>query len=235
MIVKPTDLSSVEGYGIFPALTGEIDGVDVYLHRLEAESGFEREKSEDFYSVFFVISGKAVCDGISLRERDTFLPDYCKTASFFAVTELSLLEIRVRATKEELSGFKKLPILLDYESLPKYTEDCKSEKTISRMIFNDGDIPRLTLGSVEVEGPDAVGAHLHPEVDQFFFSLPENRVYLNIDKDKNEFLGTSIVHIPLGSTHGVEVMEGEKLHYLWCDLLIDEKSSEYIRNAHKFI
>ena len=236
MIVKINNLQSHERYGSFPALINEFKDVNVFLHRIKANNRLEFDSKTDIYSIFFVISGNGDCMGLSLKERDTLVPKIYEKIYFKGFCDLCLLEIRVTASKAEISNLNnKLPIHLEYDKLPKYTEDCKSEKTVSRMIFNDGDIPRLTLGSVEVEGPDSVLAHCHPEVDQFFFSLPENNVYINIDGDDNEFSGVSIVHIPLGSTHSVRVCDGSKLHYLWCDYLIDEKSSEYVRSAHKML
>ena len=236
MIVKINNLQSLENYGSFPALTDEIKDVNVFFHRIKTDNLLELDCKSESYSIFFVISGNGDSMGISIKEKDTIVPRLSDNVYFKAFCDLCLLEIRVNASKVEMSRLNnKLPILLEYDNLHKYTEDCKSEKTISRMIFNDGDIPRLTLGSVEVEGPDSVLAHCHPEVDQFFFSLPENNAFINVDGDDNKFSGCSIVHIPLGSTHSVRVCNGSKLHYLWCDYLIDEKSSEYIRSAHKML
>ncbi len=216
-------------------MSEEISGVRVYFHKPENRKTIEVRSQDDSYSIYFIVFGELEYSGKTLSTLTTIIPenDSCLKA---AKDNAGVLEIKIFAEKKEISELnKRLPIILKYDLLPKYTEDCKSEKTVSRMIFNDGDIPGFTMGSVEVCGPDAVSEHSHPEVDQFFFSLPENLAELKVDGSISAFGGCSIVHIPLGSAHSLSVREGAKLHYLWCDRLIDEKSSDYIRTAHKML
>jgi mannose-6-phosphate isomerase-like protein (cupin superfamily) len=56
-------------------------------------------------------------------------------------------------------------------------------------------------------------------LDQFFFSFPENDMEVIIDDEKINMKGNVIMHIPLGSNHGVEVTGDRHMHYMWIDFM----------------
>ena len=85
-------------------------------------------------------------------------------------------------------------------------------------------IPRFAIGSVENYGPDIVRPHAHPMLDQFFFSFPENDMDVIIDDEKYNMKGNVIMHIPLGSNHGVEVTGDRHMHYMWVDFMPDKEA-----------
>ena len=87
------------------------------------------------------------------------------------------------------------------------------------------NVPRFAMGSVESYGPDAVQPHAHPLLDQFFFSFPENHMTVLIDEERICLPGNTMLYIPLGSNHGVDVKDGEVMHYTWIDVMVDRKES----------
>ena len=46
------------------------------------------------------------------------------------------------------------------------------------------------------------------------------------------FFERQLLHIPLGSNHGVEVHEGKTLRYIWIDLFKHQKGMEWIAQEH---
>jgi hypothetical protein len=94
------------------------------------------------------------------------------------------------------------------------------------MMIEHGLIPRFAMGSVESRGFDRVEPHSHPMLDQFFVSFKENDSVLLIDGARIPFGGETAYHIPLGSSHGVEVIEGKRLHYLWLDFMTDREAGK---------
>lgn len=113
-----------------------------------------------------------------------------------------------------------------------YTEKIKSPKTVSRTVLPQDIIPRVALGTVETTGPDEVGAHKHPMLDQLFLGLTDNNVVVHAD-DKSVKLGAySLLHIPIGSSHWVTVEEGNKMYYMWMDFFIDREGQEWLK-THK--
>ena len=125
------------------------------------------------------------------------------------------------------------PYCVLYSQCEPYAEAIKSPKTVSRTIVPAGMIPRFCMGSVETEGPDTVGAHSHPMLEQLFFGLPGNACVVTADQAEAALEDRALLHIPSGSWHGTRVEEGRKLHYLWMDFFKHEEDLAYIQAQHQ--
>lgn len=125
------------------------------------------------------------------------------------------------------------PYCILYSQCEPYAEAIKSSKTVSRTIVPTGTIPRFCMGSVETEGPDTVGAHSHPMLEQLFFGLPGNLCVVTADQAEAALEDRALLHIPLGSRHGVRVEEGRRLHYVWMDFFKQEEDLAYIQAQHQ--
>jgi quercetin dioxygenase-like cupin family protein len=113
-----------------------------------------------------------------------------------------------------------------------YKEAIKSPKTTSRTVLPNQYIPRVAMGTVETTGPDEVGAHRHPMLDQMFLALAENDVVVTADDTHARFKEFSLLHIPLGSLHGVKAEPGTKLYYMWMDFFLTKEGEEWLK-THK--
>jgi hypothetical protein len=113
-----------------------------------------------------------------------------------------------------------------------YTEKIKSPNTVSRTVLPADIIPRVSLGTVEAPGPDAVGAHEHPMLDQLFLGLSNNDIVVHADDKKAEFKEFSLLHIPIGSSHRVTVDENKKMYYMWMDFFLTKEGQEWLK-THK--
>ena len=155
-----------------------------------------------------------------------------------ATEETSLLEIdRIldEADQRALADDpEKHAILLmrNIAECPTYREEIKSEKTINRMLLQEGFVPRLCMGTVQVQGPDDVGAHEHPMLDQIFLGLAGCRCTVHADGDTAVLEEGQLLHIPLASRHGVSVAEGDLLHYMWIDFFETLEGEAYMAQAH---
>jgi len=118
---------------------------------------------------------------------------------------------------------------------PMYTEDIKSAKTINRMLLAEGMVPRFCMGTVTTEGPDKVGAHVHPMLDQLFFGLDgcECRVFAN--GTEAVLKENMLLHIPLASMHSSSVDAGKKLNYVWMDFFQSLEGQKYMNEQHKMV
>lgn len=142
-------------------------------------------------------------------------------------------------TKEDYEDFNSyLPenkydiFFTKFSDCEPYTEKIKSPKTTSRTVLPQDIIPRIALGTVETQGPDEVGAHKHPMLDQLFLGLTDNDVVVHADNKSVQFGEYSLLHIPIGSSHWVRVGEQEKLYYMWMDFFIDREGQEWLK-THK--
>jgi len=119
-----------------------------------------------------------------------------------------------------------------FKDCQPYTEAIKSPNTVSRTILSNKYIPRIAMGTVRTTGPDKVGAHEHPMLEQLFLGLSENDCTVYADASEVNFPEHSILHIPLGSNHSVSVDEDKLLYYIWMDFFLDKKGEDWLE-THK--
>lgn len=113
-----------------------------------------------------------------------------------------------------------------------YTEKIKSPNTVSRTVLPADIIPRVALGTVEAPGPDEVGAHEHPMLDQLFLGLTDNDIIVHADGASVQLKEYALLHIPIGSSHWVTVDENKKMYYLWMDFFLTKEGQEWLK-THK--
>ncbi len=118
---------------------------------------------------------------------------------------------------------------------PMYTEDIKSAKTINRMLLAEGMVPRFCMGTVTTEGPDQVGAHKHPMLDQLFFGLDSCECRVFADGSEAVLKENMLLHIPLASTHHTVVDAGKKMNYLWMDFFKTLEGQRYMNEQHHMV
>ena len=192
------------------------------------------------YHIMVLIAGEVVFvtedKEYSWGERVTFVPALAEAMTVKAKTNSQLLEVHWQMIESDYELIReyntKFPYQMPYSLSKQYKDRNKSEKTISRVMLEQRNIPRFAMGSVESYGPDFVRSHDHPMLDQFFVSFPENDMFLLIDYEPYRMMGNEACHIPLGSNHGVDVTEKKHLHYMWIDFLIDDTSMTRLDTSH---
>ena len=112
-------------------------------------------------------------------------------------------------------------------------QDPELAAAMERELVRQRIVPGFCMGSVESFGYDKVAQHPHPMLDQFFFSFPENEVEVLIDDFRIPMGGDTLLHIPLGSNHGVEVREGRHMHYIWIDFFLGQEGLDRLDGSHK--
>lgn len=210
---------------------GEIPGARAMHHILTVSSELRLPANAGYYHIVMLIPGEAdfATDGkgYAFNERVTFVPALDKELKITAKGKVNILEIQWDCAEEDRTLIAEyqaeFPYIQLYRECIQYTESTKSEKTISRMTIPQRVIPRLASGSVETYGIDMIQPHSHPMLDQFFFSLPENDMEVLINGEHIPMKGNELLHIPLGSEHGVYVSEGKHCHYMWVDFILDNE------------
>jgi quercetin dioxygenase-like cupin family protein len=124
------------------------------------------------------------------------------------------------------------PLVKKFRECTPYREAIKSAKTVSRTLLPENYVPRMAMGTVETTGPDEVGAHRHPMLEQLFLGLRGNDITVTADDERANLKEFAILHIPLGSNHGAKVEAGKKLHYIWMDFFMAKEGQEWLK-MHK--
>jgi len=226
-------------------MANEID--EVYPEYIIAKGPYKKQISAttDYYDVLLSLSGEAslkVGDTLHIMKGNYIVKIPFNTAyelkveqgdEFYCLLirkgldEKDLLEIEKELDMHENLYFKA------FSECPVYTEEIKSAKTLNRMILPERLVPRFCIGTVETTGPDEVGAHQHPMLEQLFLGLPECNCKVKADESSLLLTENMILHIPLGSMHSVSVKEGEKLSYVWLDFFKTIEGQDYISEQHQ--
>jgi len=153
--------------------------------------------------------------------------------------ELHFLKFTKKLSTKDFEDIKNFPeenryqlFFTQFEECEPYTEKIKSPNTISRTVLPANIVPRVSLGTVEATGPDKVGAHKHPMLEQFFLGLSNNDITVYADDVFTEMKQYSLLHIPLGSTHWVNVEANKKMNYMWMDFFSTKDGEEWLK-THK--
>eukprot|EP01113_Clastostelium_recurvatum_P046264 TRINITY_DN8078_c0_g1_i2.p1 TRINITY_DN8078_c0_g1~~TRINITY_DN8078_c0_g1_i2.p1 ORF type:complete len:268 (-),score=30.90 TRINITY_DN8078_c0_g1_i2:12-773(-) len=162
------------------------------------------------------------------------VPFVVSPSSHFTALEIQWSLRENNTDLEDLaSSFQHYPFYQPYSTARTYKEEIKSPKTTSRTLLPPYIVPRVAIGSVQTTGPDAVAKHSHPMLEQLFFSLEDNECTVECDDQSKSLAGADVLHIPLGSTHGVTVEEGKNLHYIWLDFFLEKEGARWISDMHK--
>lgn len=228
-------------------LENEIKGIEV-THITLNKGALKKESLEEGYKfVYLFIKGQGQVivnnEHYDIVPETIFLPNSKREISVEASNEdtLHFLKISSELTELDILSLKEFPkknteniYFSKFIDCEAYTEPIKSPNTISRTILPNKYIPRIAMGTVETIGPDKVGAHEHAMLEQLFLGLTDNQVIVYADDAKIDFPAYSVLHIPLGSSHSVEVKEKKKMYYVWMDFFLDSKGEEWLK-THKTI
>ena len=232
------------GYEARLMLPGEIPGASVYCHHIPKQYDLSFEGQRKFIRIFFLCEGNAVFsaenESFYYAHKAVFVARPESRVSIHTAEESVLLEIQWELNEQDLADLdaskEHFPFSEAYRDALQYRDFFKSETTISRAIIKQSFIPRFAMGSVEAKGDDLVGQHAHPLLDQFFFSFPEIDMDLLIDCRICPMKGNTLLHIPLGSNHGVIARGSQKMHYLWIDCTpqeLKQQAVDYLNEVHK--
>ncbi|OGS35663.1 MAG: hypothetical protein A2293_01580 [Elusimicrobia bacterium RIFOXYB2_FULL_49_7] len=221
-------------------MVGEVEGLEVHFFSTVAGAGMEFPPLPDAGRVLLFTNGIGLMDmsgkTLGIHEIALCVPgqNRCRITGSAPCLEFLELVIPFSAAdkKEWAANQAQFPYFISYSDCKTYREKIKSEKTKSRTLLPDNLFPRFCIGSVETTGPDLVGAHTHPMLEQLFFGLKGNHCRVKADEVQTVFKENVLLHIPLGSSHSVEVDAPYNLHYIWMDLFRNRADMEYIQQEH---
>ncbi len=153
---------------------------------------------------------------------------------------LHYVHIQKQLSKLDMKEIKTFPpenrsgiYFRNFSECEAYTEKIKSPNTISRTVLPKNHAPRVAMGTVDTKGPDAVGAHEHPMLDQLFLGLSGNDAMVYADSDSIRFHEWEILHIPIGSSHWVTVEKNKRMYYQWMDFFLTTAGQEWLKTHKK--
>lgn len=228
-------------------LQGEIEGVTIFHKAYKGEGNYQLTFKQDQATILLIIKGTGLLyeDNRELRleEASIAIPPKDINQADIRLDEgqiMHFLEITKKYSAQDKENLKALKGTLSkwyyarFQDCKPYVEKIKSPNTISRTVLPGDIIPRVALGTVEAIGPDRVGEHSHPMLEQLFLGLSNNKISVFADKAMVEMNAFSILHIPLGSSHWVEVDDNCKMNYMWMDFFLTKDGEAWL-DTHKHI
>lgn len=226
-------------------LHGEV--ADTRIEHISLAGPFSQTftQSEDSLGMFLFIKGNGTLKADTMTYDivpETIAIPFSCGAMTLTVPEgdtIHLVQFTKKISTQDLEDLKDFPAQNKYEiyftkfsDCVPYTEKIKSPNTVSRTVLPADIIPRVSLGTVETKGPDAVGAHEHAMLDQLFLGLTDNDIIVNADDRSTAFKAYDLLHIPIGSSHWASVEDGKKMYYLWMDFFLTKEGQEWLK-THK--
>jgi len=197
---------------------------------------------EGYRSIYLFVKGTgnvvAEKSNYEIVPETILLPNAADYITIMAAADSNLhyLKISTALTAQDQEDLKELPeehtqsvYYAKFSDCQSYVEPIKSPNTVSRTVLSNEYIPRIAMGTVQAKGPDEVGAHEHPMLEQIFLGLSKNNCTVYADDAKTNFPPYSVLHIPLGSRHSVSVDKDETLYYVWMDFFLDKKGEEWLK------
>ena len=240
-MIQSADLKKMREGTVVSVLPDEVEGLVTSFLALPENQAYQAELQEDTGLVYLFTGGmgrvEQGANSWGITEIALYVPLSGEPFKITSATEqLDVLELAVAFSAEDRELYKenkhKIQSFQTYSSCGTYRERVKSARTISRTLLPEYTFPRLCIGSVETTGPDQVARHRHPMLEQFFYGLKGNCCKVCADDDETTFSERQLLHVPLGSNHGVEVCEGKTLHYIWIDLFKHQQGMEWIAQEH---
>ncbi|GAB5555317.1 MAG: hypothetical protein Sapg2KO_49080 [Saprospiraceae bacterium] len=223
-------------------LENEIKGIHIEHIAIQAEKQVVDYAKKGYKTIYLFVKGSgsllAENKNYELIPETIFLPNQLESIRIKANLEepLHYLKISSELTAQDLLDLEGFPsentqkaYYAKFSDCKPYTEPIKSPNTVSRTILPNKIIPRIAMGTVQTVGPDEVGAHEHPMLEQLFLGLEKNNCVVHADGAKVTFPQHALLHIPLGSRHGVSVEKGEAMYYVWMDFFLDKKGEEWLK------
>lgn len=114
-----------------------------------------------------------------------------------------------------------LPRFVRFSDTILYTERFTQEsgsKIWQHSVIAGRHLGRYTMGWVIGPGPDFVGTHVHPKIDQWYFMLEGSDFNYTAGDEKIHVLEGDISYTPHGTPHGSECGADGFINYLWFEL-----------------
>ena len=220
-------------------LPGAIEGVETTYYLQSPGGSYSPSFLSSLGQIFFFVQGEGeILAGDNSRRVSGMAVFVARGNHSICIratsAALEYLEILVTLHDEKAQQFRRgNAVFASYSECESYTEAIKSAGTTSRTIVPPETAPRFCMGSVEAWGPDEVAPHAHAMLEQLFFGLPGNTCLVTANSSEAMLGERTLLHIPLGSTHGVRVHAGCRMHYLWMDFFRRQEDVAWVRDQHR--
>lgn len=220
------------GLSRVPMLPGAYDDAETIRCTLKAGQKWSPDVYVygDRFQIFYFVSGTGyiAMDGYAdnITGMSVFIPKFDQYRfTIFAGTDMVFLQFVGKMREYDLKRFGAIGITLPrfkrLEECWTYEEDFKTSNIRSYMVVEHRFLGRYSLGAVIGNGPCTVGQHMHPDLLQWCYALPNAKYSYTAEDEKIEVKDGDFTFIPVGARHQVDVKQGDAMDYIWFELCVD--------------
>ncbi len=234
-IVKASEIlfEYKDGYAETEILANTCPGIRICKCRLQA--GVEKEleiygENDKMQLLFFTTKSGVLKSGhkiYSIDDQAVFIPDFDREKVTLIAAEEEMQFIRITGPMTEIDHRQMkncqyvLPRFVRLRESIEYTERFTQEsgsKVVSHSIIAGRHLGRYTMGWNIGAGPDFIGQHTHPTLEQWYFMIDGSEF--------NYLAGGNVIPVgegdvsftPHGTSHGSECTKDGFINYVWFEL-----------------
>lgn len=234
-IVKANEIQYAfsDGYAETEILADTCPGIRICKCCLKAGATRDMEvyAEDEKMQIFFftgrtgvVKSGTAI---YAIDDQAVFIPDFDRETVTFIAGADDLYFIRITGPMTEIDHRQMancryvLPRFVRLRESIEYTERFTQEsgsKVVSHSIAAGRHLGRYTMGWNIGAGPDFIGQHTHPTLEQWYFVIDGSDFTYVAGGNKIPVREGDVSFTPHGTSHGSECSEDGYINYVWFEL-----------------
>lgn len=193
--------------------------------------GFETYSNQDKMQIFAFTGGNGMVKSgtkiFVIDEKSVFIPDFDKEAVEVTAGDTDLEFIRITGPMNDTDRRQMnncqyvLPRFVKFSQVIQYTERFTQEsgaKVKQHSVIAGRHLGRYTMGWVIGKGPDFVGQHTHPTLEQWYFMLDGADFTYDAGDTSIAVEAGDVSFTPHGTSHGSTCEENGFIHYIWFEL-----------------
>ena len=232
-IVKAEEISfdTAGDYGETEILKDTCPGIRICKCRLKAGAEIELEVYGEDDKMHFFTGGSGVLRSgnkiYSVDDQAVFIPDFDREPVILTAGEEEMRLIRITGPMTEVDHRQMkncqyvLPRFVRLRESIEYTERFTQEsgsKVVSHGIIAGRHLGRYTMGLNIGAGPDFIGQHTHPTLEQWYFMIDGSDFTYVAGGDKIPVKEGDVSFTPHGTSHGSECTKEGFINYVWFEL-----------------
>ena len=163
----------------------------------------------------------------SIDEQAVFIPDFDRESITVLGGEKGLSFIRIIGPMTDIDHRQMencqyvLPRFVKLSDSVEYTERFTQEsgsKVVSHSIIAGRHLGRYTMGWNIGAGPDFIGQHTHPTLEQWYFMIDGSEFTYLAGDNAIPVREGDVSFTPHGTSHGSECNEDGYINYVWFEL-----------------
>lgn len=205
--------------------------LNLCLLKAGASKEFDIYAREDKMQIFAFVGGNGMVQPgkniFTIDEKSVFIPDFDRERIVVTAGDRDLEFIHIIGPMNETDRRQMehcqyvLPRFVKFSQVIQYTERFTQEsgaKVKQHSVIAGRHLGRYTMGWVIGKGPDFVGQHTHPTLEQWYFMLDGADFTYDAGETSVDVAAGDVSFTPHGTSHGSTCRDDGFIHYIWFEL-----------------